>query len=279
MTGFGEIAAALESASWQVAKTMPDNPHEYTLRKNWRFGACGGATFDEAVMFIRGSLGYREKYKGVWYKCLDVNGFKYWTMGAPLAATILINRARIEKPAAYDAIAEGYDKFWMTPEAHRENQRIIHEVGYRGGSVLDIGCGTGLFLDYVYGPDEYLGIDPSWKMLHQLLKKHPGTHVLQTTFEAFWPGSRKFDLIVGLFAAPSYIDPRFLAGRLPALLEPGGRYFLMFYAPGYEPVTHKTNGIDIPFFKWTPGIVKGVKELQGNFVIVQGGASTDGPRA
>ena len=46
-------------------------------------------------MFIR-EHGYRERFQGRWYTKYDVDGWSYWTMGAPIENTILINRRRLE---------------------------------------------------------------------------------------------------------------------------------------------------------------------------------------
>ena len=65
---------------------MPQNPHWYTLRKeNPQDG------FEGFVTFIREN-GYREEFQGHWYVKFDLDGWSYWTMGAPLEETILINR-------------------------------------------------------------------------------------------------------------------------------------------------------------------------------------------
>lgn len=93
------LAELLEGAKWVFAKTMPENPHWYTLRKTW----ANDADFVWAVEQIR-LRGYRSKFKGTWYIQLDVNDHFYWTMGWPIgsmdwgwerlnkAGTILINR-------------------------------------------------------------------------------------------------------------------------------------------------------------------------------------------
>lgn len=83
------VAAALRRQTWTFAKTMPTNPHEYVTRRVWK----GPPLFDDVVQFIR-DHGYRLKFGQRWYVCLDVDGWRHWTMGAPLPATVLINRAR-----------------------------------------------------------------------------------------------------------------------------------------------------------------------------------------
>jgi hypothetical protein len=76
---------------WVFAKTMPQWPHEYTLRKN----APDEEEFLRLVTFIR-EHGYDERFgKSATYIYLNVDGWKYWSMGAPVPDTILINRARL----------------------------------------------------------------------------------------------------------------------------------------------------------------------------------------
>jgi len=42
-------------------------------------------------------VGYHQKWGKTTYTYLDIDGWQYWTMGAPLDKTILINRAAIHK--------------------------------------------------------------------------------------------------------------------------------------------------------------------------------------
>lgn len=89
-----EIEALLEAAEWRFAKTMPENPHEYTLRKTW--GDEGA--FARVVEFIR-AHGETERYppgSRNRYKVLVLGGHKFWTMGWPVDKTILINRKPVE---------------------------------------------------------------------------------------------------------------------------------------------------------------------------------------
>ena len=92
MQDCNEIAQALLSHRWQFAKTMPDSPHWYTLRREWG----NDLLFDWVVGYIRAN-GYVESYAGRPYMKWNHNGFKYWTMGAPIPETILINRARVSE--------------------------------------------------------------------------------------------------------------------------------------------------------------------------------------
>jgi hypothetical protein len=81
------IRHLIESHPWRFAKTMPENPHFYTLRKQW----ASDSDFVMVVEAIR-KYGEREMFRGWPYTVLVIDGWKYWTMGAPMPATILINR-------------------------------------------------------------------------------------------------------------------------------------------------------------------------------------------
>jgi hypothetical protein len=88
------IESTLTSHRWIFAKTVPHNPHWYTLRREW----ADDALFDEVVTYIR-VHGINERYGGRDYTVLFLGGFKYWTMGSPLDQTILINRKPVDEVA------------------------------------------------------------------------------------------------------------------------------------------------------------------------------------
>jgi len=88
--GLAAVARDLAAARWIFAKTMPQNPHEYTLRREW----ASDADFVRAVLFIR-AHGYQNLFEGRPYTQLDLGGHTYWTMGAPVEETILIDRKRM----------------------------------------------------------------------------------------------------------------------------------------------------------------------------------------
>jgi hypothetical protein len=87
-----EITAFIEAHNWRFARTMPHIPHSYVVRAQCR----SAAEFERFVMHIR-RHGYRQKFAGRTYTYLDVEidgvSRMYWTMGAPLADTVVINRA------------------------------------------------------------------------------------------------------------------------------------------------------------------------------------------
>ena len=90
-----EARAYIAEVRWQFAKTMPQWPHEYTVRE-WRPDL--DELFVAFAVVIRG--------KGIvkpWpadvptpryhHSYLEIDGWDYWTMDGPIAETGVINRA------------------------------------------------------------------------------------------------------------------------------------------------------------------------------------------
>jgi hypothetical protein len=260
-----QVGSLLLRQEWIFAKTMPEDPRWYTLREGW---ACD-ADFVHVVTRMR-EAGEEEVYKGRRRRVLHVNGMKYWTMGAPLPQTILINRKPLGPiPSAYDPIAPVYDQVFSDPASQAENRALMAHIGdVRQSHVLDIGCGTGLFLDYLR-PAAYTGIDPSFPMLTCLKAKHPGyaDHVLACPLEAFVGGG--YDLAVCLFGTANYIHPAYVEA-IPALVRPGGRYLVMFFREGYQPVTYQRTGHVVPHWPGVHATLPGTVSCLGNFVLVDG---------
>jgi len=83
----------IASVRWQFASTMPQWPHEYTVR-HWRLDL--DAEFAGFVDLI-----HREGTVKPWptirpryhHTYLDLGAWEYWTMGEPVLETTVINRA------------------------------------------------------------------------------------------------------------------------------------------------------------------------------------------
>lgn len=89
-----EMRDFIEQNKWRNAKTYESfAPHEYVVKNNLSIEQQ--RQFERVVMYIRKN-GYREKFMGKWYVCYNVNAHKYWTMGAPLYQTIILNRAKLK---------------------------------------------------------------------------------------------------------------------------------------------------------------------------------------
>jgi hypothetical protein len=86
-----EFAAFVAAAPWRFASTMPETPHEYTLRRQH-----DPVVFEAAVRFIR-ERGYQARWGRATRTYFNLDGKKYWTMGAPVEQTVVLNRAALDR--------------------------------------------------------------------------------------------------------------------------------------------------------------------------------------
>ena len=150
----------------------------------------------------------------------------------------------------YDEIADVYDALFTDRESLAENEEVGRMIGLQPGeSVYDIGCGTGLFVEITgVAPKDYVGIDPSGKMLKHFCEKHPEFRdgLANGYFEEDTK-TPKAGLIVSLFGAPSYLPEQ----ALWKIVGCESRLFLMFYKPDYHPVTYEKLGVEFEHFLYT----------------------------
>jgi len=85
-----ELREFIQSVHWTYAKTMPEWPHEYIVRER-----VDESLFVELVKHIR-EYGYEGNFYSKSITYFDQDGMTYWTMGAPIEETIIINRCRKE---------------------------------------------------------------------------------------------------------------------------------------------------------------------------------------
>ena len=80
------LRAFVDQASWTFAKTMPEWPHEYIVRAR-----VDEQLFIDLVRHVRehGREGRFYERVLVYY---ENEGLVYWTMGAPLDETTIVNR-------------------------------------------------------------------------------------------------------------------------------------------------------------------------------------------
>jgi hypothetical protein len=116
---------------WQFARTMPQIPHEYTLRE-W---APDDAEFESFVVLIR-EQGVvkpwppeRPRYRHTY---LEVDGFDYWTMGADVPLTTVINREWLADPKwLYEAYLARKEGRAPPKQARASLLRAIQALGNR----------------------------------------------------------------------------------------------------------------------------------------------------
>lgn len=246
------LADNLTSKKYRFASSMPYLPHYYSLRDQWE----DEKKFEDCVQMIR-EYGYQKKFGKRTFTYLDINNFMYWTMGAPKEETTVLNRAYTDTTNSYDEVADDYDKLYEDDVYIEENEYIFNLLDIQNeDTVLDIGCGTGLTADNVkLDKDNYVGIDPSKKMIDLFLNKHPTYYnsLIKTGLENFYSG-RKFDFVISLFGGCSYCEEDVIK-RISYFLKKEGIYFLMMYKENYKPKIYqshikefhpKTYTVDLP---------------------------------
>jgi hypothetical protein len=83
-----ELKRFVESERWTFAKTMSEWPHEYIVRER-----VEEALFQALVTHIREHGAEKPFYRRT-FIYFSENGWLYWTMGAPIAETTVINRCK-----------------------------------------------------------------------------------------------------------------------------------------------------------------------------------------
>lgn len=229
---------------WSWASTMPTIPHEYIVRNRCRLSHD---EFDKFVILQR-NHGIHKRWGKYNFPYLHVDGYKYWTMGAPIDETIIINRQKLFDE--YNAIAPIYDSLFDEEQFKKEDEIIAAKLSQiLKGSIFEIGCGTGKLIEQVnIDASNYTGIDPSKVMLSIFHNKFPQyqSRTINKAFEEY-EFKEDFEWIVSLYGSMSYIMRPYIR-RIESYCY---HYYLMFYAPGYTPVTYIKSGVKMHHFNYS----------------------------
>jgi len=83
-----ELRNFIHSVQWTFAKTMPEWSHEYIVRDR-----VDEDLFIRFVKHVR-KYGYEGHFYSKKITYFEYDGMTYWTMGAPIDETIIINRCK-----------------------------------------------------------------------------------------------------------------------------------------------------------------------------------------
>lgn len=215
-----EVATALELAPYTFASTMPETPHYYSHRRRFVDQDLFGRVVKqvryrtEKRRYIHGRSGNR-----YWTDYWSANGYQYWVVdsdapGCPDSQIGVMNRdfRRYPDVAVYDRWAPTYDQSFVGRHNVQETCWWMRRMSMprEGQRLLDVGCGTGMLVDYRHRslpPERYVGIDPSEAMLARFASKHPGfatrprRNLLRTIWQDYvpvdWDRTLRFDGAAG----------------------------------------------------------------------------------
>ena len=85
-----DLRRFINDEQWRSANRMPDWPHEYLVRER-----VDRKLFERAVKHIR-SNGYEGVFIHTQIRYYEEGDVVYWTIGAPVEETVIINRCRKE---------------------------------------------------------------------------------------------------------------------------------------------------------------------------------------
>jgi len=149
----------------------------------------------------------------------------------------------------YDKIAYKYEKEYKNRTDIAEDKMIMKQLDIDKKSVvLDLGCGTGLFLEYHKDSHFYFGIDVSKKMVQIARKKnHENANWIEDcrieNIDKFEKGY--YNRIISLFGSLSYIKDMERVIRIAyKKLRRDGKLFFMVYSKSYKDRvrSHNING-------------------------------------
>jgi hypothetical protein len=92
----------IANVRWQFATTMPQWPHEYTVR-DWALGRDRAFVGLVELIHSKGEVKPWPKHSEsprYHHAYLVIDDWQYWTMGSPVQETTVINRARMDSPGA-----------------------------------------------------------------------------------------------------------------------------------------------------------------------------------
>jgi ubiquinone/menaquinone biosynthesis C-methylase UbiE len=159
---------------------------------------------------------------------------------------------------AFDGIADRYDDTYRDARCRAEDLILASrlETFLRGtpghhaiDTVLDAGCGTGLFMNLVkwWPQDSYTGLDISPAMLRRAETTFPRARFIEASLEDRLPlVDHSFDAVVSLYALSYVASPLHAVQELARVLHPGGRCLLVVYAPRwYRAYSHRVPKVDV----------------------------------
>lgn len=123
-------------------------------------------------------------------------------------------------------MADRYDHHYDRSQGrcyHTHLSRHLIDALPSTGTLLDIGCGTGLFIEkFIAEGGNAVGLDISRGMIHQARRRCPDREFVIATGERLPFGDGSFDAISSLLAFSYMKDPQGMLDEAFRVLKPGG---------------------------------------------------------
>ena len=180
--------------------------------------------------------------------------------------------AILKPQQAYSHIAKTYDEIYSSHKCEIENQyirTILKKHSIPDGNILDLGCGTGNFLDWF--PESifrFEGVDISKEMINVAEYKYPEGkfYVGDMANKKFYSGD--FDSIISLFGSFSYcLKPEVVIHNSYNSLKKNGHFVIMPLTPKwayFQSQVSFSEGVISTQLLYTDKIIK---KLLNGFVI------------
>lgn len=127
----------------------------------------------------------------------------------------------------YDTVADVYDHHYDQPRGrcyHTHISTFIMSALPKGGKLLDIGCGTGLFVErYIEAGGSAIGLDISRKMIDKARHRCTTCEYTLGSGEKIPFCDNSFDAVSSLLVFSYIKDPETMLNEAYRVLKPGGK--------------------------------------------------------
>jgi len=164
--------------------------------------------------------------------------------------------------AAYGALYRDlYERHWWW----RAREGVIldalrrHQPAGRRPTILDVGCGDGLFFDRLSELGDVEGVEPDASLVT------PGnswaSHIRVTTFDERFVPDRRYTWILMLDVLEHLSDPYAALSHARSLLEPGGK--LIVTVPAFRALWTRHDELNHHYTRYTRAALRGLAERAG----------------
>jgi ubiquinone/menaquinone biosynthesis C-methylase UbiE len=126
----------------------------------------------------------------------------------------------------YDMVADTYDYHYDHRRGRKYHTHLSNHLMKalpEGGNLLDIGCGTGLFVEkYIQHGGRGTGLDLSEKMVAKARHRCPDCEFIVGTGEKLPFGDNSFNAVSSVLVFSYVRDPGAMLSEVYRVLEPGG---------------------------------------------------------